>query len=314
MTDITRDILVRPARIRSWLDPNWSRHQAFKLGERLIRELHGEHAVFLTLTYDRTPYDDGEDLYHRQSEEKHVRNFIRRLSRYLGQNLNGRWIRKLEFQRNGWVHWHLIIRGVKYIPHADLLRVWSHGGVHISRVKKKTLRYFAKYVAKPGDFPAWLLGLRSRSLKLVNPSPLFWRNTKDESPAAPKRDYVHQRKPHYVPLAQRFRDSYELVVAYDGRYPRVYRISFIDLISAAHDHGGVESHEKGWIAINSTTLNNAVAERRAREAGRRRPTALTLKNVQDQRHPGCEWVHDIVLDRALAHERADMLDAYRSAA
>src|SRR5690606_20307089 len=102
-------------------------------------------------TYERREGETPEELFRRSSEERHVRKFIERLSRVMGQSLTGRWICKLEFQRGGWVHWHLIIVGCSSIPHRRLAKAWSHGHVWVQRCTKARVKYFAKYIAKGGN-------------------------------------------------------------------------------------------------------------------------------------------------------------------
>jgi hypothetical protein len=145
-----------------------------KLEQRLA-SFEGK-ALFLTLTYRQDDYDSARDLYRSQSEERHIRMFIRRLSHYLGDNLNGRWTRKMEFTKGGFVHFHLIIDSPRFIPHSDLEQIWGHGFVWINQCKWQHIKYFTKYIAKTEhSFPPFLYNQRSRSVKIVATSPNFWR-------------------------------------------------------------------------------------------------------------------------------------------
>lgn len=266
---------------------------AFKLGDKLTRELKGEKAVMLTLTYDRTRYEGPRELYRQQREKRHVGRFINRLEKYLGRKLKGEWIRKLEFQKGGWTHWHIIIRGMNYIEHAELLKIWGHGHAFVTRASKTRLRYFAKYVAKPGDWPSFLLGERSRSVKLVATSPFFWRNTSAPTTDAVKPRARYRPKPWYIPLAIRFHEQRNRTVVHNGKYPRVHRVSYYDVISTAHDLGHVESLGAGWVAVPAAAVTKAESVRRDRAAIRRRTVHLT--NVQDPPIPKTlQWVFEII--------------------
>lgn len=171
----------------SWFSREGSRRQAAKLRERLVRKCHGQAGVFLTLTYSREEWGGPRELYRAASAERHVRRFIEGLSAYLGESLTGRWIRKMEFQRGGWVHWHLIILGVKRIDYVALSELWGFGHVWISRASRRRVSYFAKYLSKESDVaPEWIYAEPVRSVKVVATSPGFWGESSKAS-QAPER-------------------------------------------------------------------------------------------------------------------------------
>lgn len=183
---------IRRAGSRSWLDHDGSRAKCAELQQRLTERCHNEHGLFLTLTYDRTPYGTPRDLYRAASEEKHVALFMRRLGRAIGANLTGRWICKLEFQRGGWVHFHIIVLGLRFIEHAKIQTAWRMGYVHVRRLTAKASRYLSKYVAKDGQLPAFLMLEPLGSVKVVRTSRGFWnrngpapRPTTDREAAEP---------------------------------------------------------------------------------------------------------------------------------
>lgn len=166
---------IRRAGSRSWLDHDGSRAKCAELAQRLTERCKGEEGVFLTLTYDRTPFDSPRALYRAASEEKHVALFMRRLGRSIGKNLTGRWICKLEFQRGGWVHFHIIVLGLKYIEHGKIRDAWRMGHVHIRKLTQKAASYLSKYVAKDGQLPAFLLLEPLGSVKVIRTSRGFWQ-------------------------------------------------------------------------------------------------------------------------------------------
>jgi len=117
--------------------------------------------VFVTLTYpSEFPGDPAE-------WKRHLHNFLRRLA-YKFENVSGVW--KLEPQKRGAPHYHLMIWGVKYV---DLLafvpekwyRVVGSGdekhlraGTRVEKVRtwRGVMSYCAKYLGKEvKDMPGW---------------------------------------------------------------------------------------------------------------------------------------------------------------
>jgi hypothetical protein len=98
-----------------------------------------------------------------------------RLGRAVNVNFAGKWFAKMEFQKGGWVHWHLIILGVRRVEHALLERTWSHGWVWIDRMDEKSLRYLCKYISKDSDgLPPWVFLEPVRTVKMTRASSGFW--------------------------------------------------------------------------------------------------------------------------------------------
>ena len=159
----------------SWLDPRSSKSLAAKLSTRLVERCRGEKGVVVTLTYRREEFGDSRELYRAAQEEQHVPLFLRKVSRHLGESLKGRWFCKMEFQKGGWVHWHILILGVRRISQEWLTEAWGRGHVWIDRVNPKALTYLTKYVAKPGGVPSWIYFERPRSVKIIRVSPGFWQ-------------------------------------------------------------------------------------------------------------------------------------------
>lgn len=175
-------IAFRVRSSRSWLSAQFGRSASRALAERLIERCQGEKGLFLTLTYKRDEYEDPQDLYRRASEEQHVPMFIRKLCKALGRSLRGQWMCKLEFQKGGWVHWHLLVLGVTFIPHDVLTACWDRGHVWVEKMNPRSIYYVCKYVSKDGDLPTFLYLERSRSVKIVRVSPGFWKDTVQREP------------------------------------------------------------------------------------------------------------------------------------
>lgn len=166
---------------QSWLDAETGRILGWALGQRLTVRCRGHAGLFVTLTYRRSDHRDAQDCYRRQSDEQHVPLFIRKVSRYLHRDLRGKWICKVEFQRGGWMHFHLIILDVDRIPHEALAQMWGHGFVWVNKLSPHRIKYACKYVSKAGSLPAWLLMERPRSVKIVRVSHGFWESGEGSS-------------------------------------------------------------------------------------------------------------------------------------
>lgn len=116
---------------------------------------------FITLTmYARNlspivAYERGKDR---------IRRFLARMRVCLGRPF--KWCWKLEFQDDGYAHWHLLIEYRKRIPQESLPRLeqwWGLGRVNVRRVLGSDIRYVFKYVAKGIDeIPEWVLRYKGR--------------------------------------------------------------------------------------------------------------------------------------------------------
>lgn len=205
--------------------------------------------VFITLTYDQSDYENPLELYRVTREDRHVRRFKERLQKYLGENLNGKWARKMEFTKSGWLHYHMILETNKFIPHTDLLQLWGHGHVWINQLKTQHIRYFTKYVAKQFEsLPSYLLGERPRSIKIVAVSPTFWG---EESKGSNDRNVIKSIKwCVFAPLANTLKPKTEI------RFNDTSKVISSDVYSVIRDlskNGGyVVGTDNEWIALLST--------------------------------------------------------------
>ncbi len=103
---------------------------------------YSERPKFLTLTFDRQI----EDL---KSANKEFTNFIKRFDRYLGYKV--RYVAVPEFQKNGRVHYHMILFNSTFIAGLFIeKRIWKNGGTNIQTTyKTKGLAtYMTKYISK----------------------------------------------------------------------------------------------------------------------------------------------------------------------
>lgn len=195
-------IEVRQGRSKSWLDKEYQHVLSAQLADRLVSRTQGESGLFLTLTYRRDEYQCPADLYHATSRRRDVRRFIESLANYLGESLSGRWLCKLEFQRGGWVHFHLILLGVRRIDHTALQDIWGHGYVWINRLTPSRIRYACKYISKGEELPSFLYLEPVRSVKIIRVSPGFWGDTRESGGGEPTPPELRPTKISgcYVPI------------------------------------------------------------------------------------------------------------------
>jgi hypothetical protein len=241
---------LRKRSIDSWLTPEGSLRLGLRLGERLVRELHGEDRVMVTLTYRREEYDSPLDLYRHTREKRHIRGFLRRLGKLTGEDYAGRWLCKMEFQRGGWVHYHMVIRGTKRIEHTLLDEAWGYGFVYITRAPGHRLKYLCKYVAKDCSAPDFLYNERMRSVRIITSARGFWSDTEKQPP----RD-----EPEHRPRLSAYQPIGMALYKYQGhcvsRNDRGHYMTHTDpvhvVFAAATSLGAkVITTERGWIQFD----------------------------------------------------------------
>lgn len=130
-----------------------SRGRLLKTLAKLNRQ-EVSRALFVTLTY---PLSESVSFC---SSKRHLEEFARRLLR---QFVRCGVIWRLELQKNGQIHYHLIVVGQRFIPHEWVRRVWAsviyrgdkdrYVRTETKRVVsfKEALSYAAKYAAKLPD-------------------------------------------------------------------------------------------------------------------------------------------------------------------
>lgn len=320
-------ILLKVKGTKSWLDPQSNRALASNLSRRLWERCQGRRGVFVTLTYRRDEYRDALDLYRVQSEQQHVPLFLRKVARHTGRNFKGNWFCKMEFQKGGWVHWHIIILGIERIPHAELTAMWGKGHVWIHRLNERRVRYCCKYVSKGAPVPAWLYGEPAKSVKVVRVSPGFW----GESPPRPKPepdplDEPRKRFPFWRSIGDKIEASRRTVVVRDtetGRAATCQADFGTLLVRLLERSCGVVGNDRGWVVVDGTMADvegvltaasaNAPHRLERSEAGAERIAAEGGLHLKEVRNPDATsdipgWL------RALLAERLDWQDAGRGVA
>jgi hypothetical protein len=118
------------------------------LVERLTKRLRGERVIMITLTVDRKRYASPWEAYQSIRRRRVVPRAISAFGARWGLETNGQWFSKLELQRDGWPHWHVLL----VVPHelrssrSAMNEDWGEGFSNV--IGTVSLRYLAKYVAK----------------------------------------------------------------------------------------------------------------------------------------------------------------------
>lgn len=145
------EIEVTPYRPASWFTPEGAAKKLSAMEKKGLPSFRNWR--FITLTVDQKQFSSAQGAY--EYIKPRMRYFMRDLRAYLGKG-KLRYCWKLEFQENGWPHYHMLLDYHDKIDHSDLLSMWGHGFVHLSRVRGARLPYQFKYVCKEvGELPSW---------------------------------------------------------------------------------------------------------------------------------------------------------------
>lgn len=169
---------------------------------------------FITTTIDPDLFPEGPESALRWVQEGGViSEFVRSLRRR-GHLLDGRYVSVMEFQENGWPHWHLIF-DAEFVPFDEIAVAWAQAGwsgragvqrwgkrpefkigqrpvfgsVSFRKRGRESLgaicHYLTKYVTKmPVEgWPEWVLRSR-RQLRRWSTSRDFWRVSAPPRPTA----------------------------------------------------------------------------------------------------------------------------------
>lgn len=135
----------------------FSRASRLRLLQKMATiKANGLKSVFLTLTY-------GQSFPSPREAKRHLDTFMKRLKRK-HENISGFW--RLEFQRRGAPHFHLLLFNLPFLPKQELANNWfavigsAYGDftsgeseapftrIELLSSHKHASRYVAKYVAK----------------------------------------------------------------------------------------------------------------------------------------------------------------------
>lgn len=211
----------------------------------------GNRGVEITLTLDPADYSSPLDAYRRLASDQAVPLFLRKLSRALGVDLSGPgfgWVRKLEFQANGFPHFHLIVLGVTHIPHELIRECWGRGHVWIKRLRKNSAAYACKYLGKSGPVPGWVLREPERSVKIMSCSRGFWGFCPINRPVRTLPDCPPLSI--YRTIASRlYRARCRTTVETPADGWRTYKLPLLDVLDAVRLGGGRPCGTRGMFTV-----------------------------------------------------------------
>lgn len=187
-------IHVRFNETANWFTPSgvWKKRRNLK--KKGLPDMKGRR--FITVSVDPSQFDYCPLTAYLAGKE-HMRRFLE-AGRVAGLWTRGCWWAwKLEFQRNGWPHWHLIIDRVAKFSESEMAKIndiWAMGRTNCRRISKSRFGYQFKYAFK-GVFqetddgeqvsicvPQWFLDYYQPSIEGKKPSSFarcrFWQTSK----------------------------------------------------------------------------------------------------------------------------------------
>lgn len=216
----------------SWFTPSGVRAKLKLLEAKGLPEFGGWR--FITLSCDQA-YFGHCPLTAFLAGREHMRRFLDKCREAGLWSDDAKWCWKLEFQRNGWPHWHLLVDRKRKFTYAEMRQIdefWAMGRTNCRRIaKSQKFGYLFKYVFKgvyqEGDdsglsVPTWFLdyfeggadGSKPKSFARVR----FWQTCKgfytgkplpvvDAEPQScilprPVRHIVEDRRVSYVVVAR----------------------------------------------------------------------------------------------------------------
>jgi hypothetical protein len=116
-----------------------------------------------TLTVSPDEFDSPEQAYLHVGKKRLIAELVRALHRK-GWLDSVRFFYCLEFQENGWPHWHLVVE-TAFVPIELVRGLWNVGHVWYSdgngASPEHAANYVTKYVAKPDvGFPEWVMNFK----------------------------------------------------------------------------------------------------------------------------------------------------------
>jgi hypothetical protein len=121
--------------------------------------------MMLTLSIDQELFGSPQEAYEHVGKKRKVSELVRKLHRD-GVLISKRFTVTLEFQKNGWPHWHLLVES-RFVPKHELQDAWGLGHVWFSKRDfddaSHAVNYATKYITKTAKdqdefwFPDWVL-------------------------------------------------------------------------------------------------------------------------------------------------------------
>lgn len=105
---------------------------------------------FITLTIDPNNFESPFAAY--ESGKRRMPAFLKECRTSGLWSSSAKWCWKLEFQENGWPHWHLLVERREKMSESEMVRlakVWKIGRTNIEMVRGDDFLYSFKYAFKP---------------------------------------------------------------------------------------------------------------------------------------------------------------------
>ncbi len=176
--------ILRPYHPASWFHPVGIWKVLARLHPRLP-DVSG--CLFLTFTFNPALFANPSLAFeHGRDRLRRIFHKLRRGVTWEGKSyvIDAPYCVKVEFQQNGWAHFHVIFLTRRYLPGALLTELWGCGRPNVRRIRNHTFHYLLKYVTKGGGLPDWVKG-RTR-LRVFQTSHGFYK-TAGEPKAASAR-------------------------------------------------------------------------------------------------------------------------------
>jgi hypothetical protein len=154
-----------PATLKAYVPESWFHPLGiFKVRKRLEPRLPDvSGSLFLTLTFDRTLFAGPLEAFEAGRDRiRRVFHTLRSGVIWEGKRvqIDAPYCVKVEFHKDGWAHFHIILLSRRFLPGALLNHLWSYGRCNVKRIDNEHFRYLLKYVSKGGEPPDWAMGMR----------------------------------------------------------------------------------------------------------------------------------------------------------
>lgn len=122
---------------------NYAKKQLYQLAKSNVNA-YQHKTIFLTLTFDLNKVSN---IQEKQNAMPYLQHMFRKLKRH---KYNPKYLGITEFQKNGNIHFHLLVFNLPFLSIEQWQQYWSHGYIDIKLLKtvKNVSAYFTKYMQK----------------------------------------------------------------------------------------------------------------------------------------------------------------------
>ncbi len=145
----SKHVHVREYRAANWFTASGVLAKRKMIERKGMPRMHRWRFVTLTIDPERFGHDP---LAAYLAAKDHMRRFMDACRNEKLMRLGGKWAWKLEFQANGWPHWHLLHDRTAIYSEANFERLnqlWGLGRAGVEMVREDDFAYSFKYAFKP---------------------------------------------------------------------------------------------------------------------------------------------------------------------